>query len=35
LTKLIWVLFGAILTALCVTGVIIHIKRTALAVRSF
>lgn len=35
LTKLIWVLFGAILTALCVTGVIIYMKRTALAARSF
>jgi uncharacterized iron-regulated membrane protein len=35
LSKLIWVLFGSILTALCVTGVVIYVKRTALAARSF
>jgi uncharacterized iron-regulated membrane protein len=33
-TKLIWVLFGLILTGLCATGVIIFAKRTAHAARA-
>jgi len=32
-TKLIWVLFGLLLTGLCVTGVVIFTKRTARAAR--
>lgn len=34
LTKLLWAVFGLLLTALCVTGVVIFTKRTAHAVRS-
>jgi len=33
-TKLIWVLFGLLLTGLCVTGVVIFSKRTARAARA-
>lgn len=33
-TKLIWVLFGLLLTALCATGIVIFTKRTAAAARS-
>jgi uncharacterized iron-regulated membrane protein len=34
-TKLIWTLFGLMLTGLCVTGVVIYSKRTAASVRTF
>jgi uncharacterized iron-regulated membrane protein len=32
-TKLVWVVFGLLLTGLCVTGVVIFTKRSASAVR--